>query len=329
MKVLITGITGFIGGKVCERLIENEYEVITALIRPGTRKERYQKFEDRDIKCEFKELTDRYSVEQIFNKYKFDIVYHIAAIRGGRDFSKKEYFDVNVNVTKTIARECIKNNTKLIFCSSVGVFGAIPKELPPTENTPRQDDNYYHYTKIEAEKELQKLVNQGLEVIIIRPAITYGIGDFGFPFNLIKLVDTGLMVLPRKDIKINMVNLKTLTRAFIQAGKTKLESGSAYNIADKTPVSLKKLVNHINLRLKDKNYLSWKTIPTFIFDFFDFIFSHLLKNELWKARIELISKSWYYDVTPAERDLNFKAENTIPGINYVIDWYKEFKKEKQ
>lgn len=329
MKILITGVTGFIGGKVCEKLIENTSKTIIALIRPGTKKERYQEYEKKGIKCEFIELTDQNSIERIFNKHKIDIVYHIAAIRGGRDFTRKQYYETNVKATKYIAEECIKNKSKMIFCSSVGVFGAIPKELPPDENTSRQDDNFYHYTKIEAEKALQSLVKQNLELIILRPSITYGIGDFGFPFNLIKLVDKGIMLLSSKDIKINMVNLNTLTKAFIQAGKTKLKSGNAYNIADKNPISLKKLVNHINYRLKGKKYPSWKLIPKFIFDFFDFIFSNILKNELWKARIELISKSWYYDVTPAEQDLKFKAGDTISDFNYVIDWYKDFKKKEQ
>ncbi|MBS3741198.1 MAG: NAD(P)-dependent oxidoreductase [Candidatus Cloacimonetes bacterium] len=329
MKILVTGITGFIGGKVCDKLIENNHKTIVSLIRPGTKKSRYREYDKNGVKCEFIELIDKNSIKRIFNKYKFDIVYHIAAIRGGRNLPKKQYFDVNVNSTKYIAEECIKNNSKMIFCSSVGVFGAIPKELPPDENTPRQDDNYYHYTKIEAENILQRLVKQNLELIIIRPSITYGIGDFGFPFNLIKLVDKGMMFLSSNDIKINMVNLNTLTKAFIQAGKTKLNSGNAYNIADKNPISLKKLVNHINYKLKGKKYPFWKVIPKFIFNFFDFIFSNILKNELWKARIELISKSWYYDVTPAEQDLRFKAGNTIPDFNYVIDWYKDFKKEEQ
>jgi nucleoside-diphosphate-sugar epimerase len=324
LNILITGITGFIGGHLCRKLLDKkQHNQIIGLIRKNTDITRYQEFKDKKVICKLGELTDSEFINSVFNEYKFDIVYHIAAIRGGRNFSKKEYYETNVNATKYIAKQCLKHNCKLIFCSSVGVFGAIPEELPPNEQTKRKDDNYYHFTKIEAEKELQKLVKEGLKLIIIRPSITYGIGDYGFPYTLIKLVDKGLMILPTKEIKINIVDVNTLISAFINAGKANLPSGNTYNIADKNPVPLKKLVDFISYQLKNKKYSSLKKMPTPLLQLLDFTFSNLIKNELWKARVELISKNWYYDVTPAEKDLDITFHNTIPDFQYVIDWYKK------
>lgn len=321
MNILITGITGFIGGYTCNKILEENDNLIVALIRPNTDTRRYTEFKNKGVICIFVDFTNPDFIKTVFKDHTFDIVYHIAAIRGGRNFSKKEYYETNVNATKYIAKQCLKYNCKLIFCSSVGVFGAIPDELPPNEQTKKKDDNYYHFTKIEAEKELQKLVKKGLNLVIIRPSITYGIGDYGFPYNLIKLVDKGLIILPMKDIKINMVDIETLASAFLNAGKVKFPSGNAYNIADRNPVSLEELVSFINYKLKDKKYPSWKKMPILFFRIFNFIFTNIIKNELWKARIELISKNWFYDVTKAEKDLCITSHNTIPNFQYVIDWY--------
>lgn len=323
MNILITGITGFIGGHICRKLLEEKNDRIVAIIREKTKVERYEKFESKGVICKFGELNSQNFIEKIFSEIRFDIVFHIAALRGGRNFSKKDYYDTNVNATKYIAEQCLKHNCKMIFCSSVGVFGAIPNELPPNENTNRKPDNYYHFTKIEAENELQKLVKNGLNLIIIRPSITYGKGDYGFPYKLINLVDKGLMILPSQDIKINMIDVETLTSAFINAANENLKSGNAYNISDKIPVSLEKLTNFINIELKSENYPKWKKIPTFLFRVLEFIFSKIIKNELWLARIQLISRSWYYDVSQAEKDLKITSHNTIPNFKYVLEWYKK------
>ncbi|MBC8382344.1 MAG: NAD(P)-dependent oxidoreductase [Candidatus Cloacimonetes bacterium] len=325
MYILITGITGFIGGELCRKLLEENQHTITALIREGTSSERYQFFQDNRVKCIQGDITNADFIHSVFKKHKIDLVYHIAAIRGGRDFPMADYYETNVNATLHIAHECIRHECKMIFCSSVGIFGAIPRELPPNEDTVRQNDNYYHYTKIEAEKKLQELVPEGLNLTIIRPSITYGIGDYGFPYTLIKLVDKGIMMLPTKDIMINIVDVSTLIQAFIQAGKANIKSGSAYNIADKIPISIKELVNFIQNELHGSEYPKWKKLPTFLYNFALFIFSKILKNELWTARIELISKNWYYDVTPAVKDLNIIPHNTVPVFEYVINWYKQTK----
>jgi len=325
LNILITGITGFIGGGLCRKLIEEKQHTLTALIREDTAPERYEFFQEKHVRCIPGDITDSDFVHGVFKTHKIDVVYHIAAIRGGRSFPKEEYYNTNVNSALYIAHGCIQYDCKMIFCSSVGVFGAIPRELPPNEGTARQNDNYYHYTKIKAEKKLLELIGAGLNLIIIRPSITYGIGDYGFPYTLIKLVDKGMMMLPAKDIMINMVDISTLIQAFIQAGITDTKSGNAYNIADKTPISIKELVNFIQKKLHDSVYPKWKKLPTFLSNFALFVFSKNLKNELWTARIELISKNWYYDSSPAIKDLNITPHDTLPNFLYVIDWYKEMK----
>lgn len=321
MSILITGITGFIGGHLCQRLIDEENHTIVALVRPQTRKERYKRFADA-VQIFETELTNEVAIDRIFAQHQLDCVFHIAAMRGGGGVSKKEFDRSNIEASVVLANLALKYNAKFIFCSSVGVFGTIPAQLPPNENTPRNGDNYYHYTKIETERRLHVLQEQGLQLVIIRPIITYGTEDTGFPLLLIKLTDKGLLLLPSRDIQIHLLDVRTLVEAFLQAAKTSAALGKTYNITDKTPVALKALVNHIAMQLHGRPYPAWKSFPTPLYRLAEFIFARVLKSETWMTRVKLMSRDWYYDGTLAEQELQIQPKETIPNIDTVITWYK-------
>lgn len=322
MNILITGITGFIGGHLCQKLIEEREHKIVAIVRPHTRGERYERFAST-VQISETALTNEVAIKQLFNRHQFDWVFHLAAVRGGGAASKQEYEHSNIEAPVILANAALHARAKFIFCSSVGVFGTIPSQLPPNEETPRIGDNYYHYTKIAAEKRLCALQGQGLQLTIIRPIITYGIGDQGFPFLLIKLTEQGFLLLPGRDIQIHLVDVHTLVDAFLRAAQNPIAVGKTYTITDKTPVSLKTLVNHISMQLSGKPYPTWKIFPTPLYRVAESIFEDILKSDAWMTRVKLMSRDWYYDGTLAEKELQIQPKTTIPNIDYVIQWYKE------
>ncbi|HHE37826.1 MAG TPA: NAD(P)-dependent oxidoreductase [Candidatus Cloacimonetes bacterium] len=322
-SILITGISGFIGKNVARRLIQKNRK-ITALIRPSTDLDRIEEFEKK-INFAAIDLADIPKLRDFLKQNSFDCIVHIGAIRGGRKFPKQTYFEVNVNATEQLLINALKNNCRFIFCSSVGVFGAIPNELPANNQTERRNDNYYHYTKIQAEALLQKYVLQGLNAVIIRPAITYGIGDFGFPFTLTKLIDKSLMFIPDKNVMIHLTSVELLSQAFAKLIESNIIPGTAYNIADKKPVKLRELVNFISNELKGKEFPPKKIINKKFFQYGETI-SRILKNETWISRFELISKSWFYDTNNSYNELSLKQIETIPNFKVVTNWYKSLTK---
>ena len=320
MKVLITGATGFIGGKLAERLMPQADELVL-LVRPGTAASRYARFAEAGARIEPVALHEPEALRRVFSAHRFDVVYHLAALRGGRPFPRADYFASNVIATELLAREAAGQKARFVFCSSVGIWGAIPRELPAGESTPRQGDSYYHYTKIEAEARLRVLARDGLEVVIVRPVITYGTGDYGFPYSLIKLIDQGLFVRCSRDVQIHLGDVQVLADAFVRAARADVPPGSAYTVADREPVCLRDLVDLISRRLKGRAYPRWKCLPGPVFDLASVAAGKLAKNEVWKARFELISKSWYYNVAPAQRDLKLDLADTLERFGYVVDAY--------
>lgn len=319
-KALLTGTTGFIGRHLARKLRQNGFQV-TGIIRPTSKRPQINGFPNRGTITFLEvDLSDRTTIRRQLEKNTWDFIFHIGAVRGGRDVSRKEYFRVNVEATEEIGEFARDTETKLIFCSSVGVYGAIPQILPAQVNAPFQDDNYYHFTKIEGERRLQEIVAQGLDCVILRPAISYGEGDYGFPYSLVKLTDKGVFFLPPTPVKIHLADVDMLCEAFVAAAEKSLTPGSVYNVADLEPVELKSLVDFICLQLKQKKYPDWKRLPTLAFRAGEKM-AALLNNELWKARFELISRSWHYDVSSVGKDLGVVQGPTIPTFEKVITWY--------
>lgn len=319
-KILITGITGFIGRHVARLLLQKKGLEIVALIRPKTDKARIAEF-DGQVQLHEIDLTDISGLRGFLKKNSFQQIIHIGALRGGRRYPHKAYFDANVNATEQIALSAKANDSELVFCSSVGIFGAIPLELPANNFTKKQEDNYYHFTKIRAEAIIQKQVLYGLKAVIIRPAITYGKGDYGFPFTLTRLVHKKLMFLPDRDVMIHLTNVEQLANVFAKLNDHHFKPGAAFNVADAQPVKLHDLVNFISNELVGKPYPKSRTIDYRIFEKAEKM-ARFFKNELWTSRFELISKSWFFDVQPTRQEFGLKAANTIPGFAVVTDWYK-------
>ncbi|MEA3476231.1 MAG: NAD-dependent epimerase/dehydratase family protein [Candidatus Cloacimonadota bacterium] len=58
MKILLAGITGFIGGHLCRRLLENQHNKILSLIRPNTDIARYKEIKNKKVICKLGGLID-------------------------------------------------------------------------------------------------------------------------------------------------------------------------------------------------------------------------------------------------------------------------------
>ncbi len=318
MKILITGATGFIGRHVAKKIVTGKNQV-TALIRPGTDDKRLSHLREASlIECN---LTDLDKMKQILNENSFDAVIHIGALRGGRKYNHKVFYKANVLATEILAENALRNNSKFIFCSSVGVFGAIPLELPANNHTERQDDTFYHKTKAGAEKIIQNLTMKGLKSVIIRPSITYGPGDYGFPYTLTKLVDKKLLVLPKQEFKIHLTDVDLLSDAFVNSLEIELKPGSEFIIADYDPISIHELTEFISQKLTQKSYPGNRFISLNLFRLGETI-SNTIHSDLWQSRFQLLSNSWYYEVKESIATLKLPIIKTIPSFNKVIYWYQ-------
>ncbi len=319
-KVLITGATGFIGRQVAQRLAPRKLDM-TGIVRPETSKKRLESLEGI-LKIVKIDLSDIPALTKFLDDNEFDCILHIGAIRGGRKFPKKKYYAANVLATEQLMLAAWRTKARFVFCSSVGVFGAIPNELPANDQTERQRDGYYHETKIEAEAIVQKMVLEGLDGYIIRPSITYGSGDYGFPYTLTKLVDKRMLFLPNRTVRIHLTDVNILADVFAKTIDAQLTPGSAFIVADRQPVSLLELADEIHEKLHGKPYPRNRIVSGLWFQFGERI-AKFMKSDLWLARFRLISKSWFYDVENTYEEFNIRHQRTLVGFKSVLDFYRK------
>jgi len=308
--VLITGATGFIGSHVADKILsEGTYNLI-AIVRRNIGYKNGEELKQRGVVLVEGNFYDKNLVEKIFKEFPVQYVIHIAALRGGGAGTKEEYHEVNVYGTKVLLEASFEHQTKkFIFCSSVGVFGTIPRELPANVNTEPYGDNAYHRSKILAEKKVQEFINRGLNAYIVRPTITYGFGDNGFPSILIRLARKRMLLQPFNDIKIHLLDVNNLAGLFLKIIQTNNLTPRVFIAADKRPISLQELVNLIHYHYHKTNYPSFLKLPDSIFTILS-IFLHITKSDIWLARVLLISKSWHYDISETVNSLQYTPATT-------------------
>ena len=214
--VLITGATGFIGSHLTEKLLlKPQYHIVT-IVRKKRNYKNVIDLENKGVTIVEGDFYDKNLVEKTFRDFPIQHVIHIAALRGGGIGQSEDYYKVNVFGTEVLLEASLKNQIKkFIFCSSVGVFGTIPSELPGNLNTGFNGDNEYHKSKILAEAKVQEFISKGLDSYIVRPTITYGKGDDGFPSILIQMVRNKNLLLSNKDNKIHLLDVNKLADIFI------------------------------------------------------------------------------------------------------------------
>ncbi len=308
--VLITGATGFIGAHVIEKFLsEDEYSIV-AIVRSRNNYKNVDYLKQKGVVLIEREFFDNQLVDKTFEQFQFKYVVHIAALRGGGAGSNDDFFNVNVRGTEILLEASFDHGIKtFIFFSSVGVFGTIPKIVPADLETGLKGDNAYHQSKIIAEQKVQNYIKKGLNAYIVRPTITYGPEDNGFPATLIKLIKKRIFLLPMKDIKIHLLDVAGLATLVTRIVKSGIRKKRVFIAADKAPISLKVLADLIHNHYFGTHYPRCLKLPGPIFKIFLTVFQ-LMRNEKWATRILLISKSWYYDIRETVDTFQYLPSNT-------------------
>ena len=179
MRSLVTGGAGFIGSHVARHCLESNQEVVVLDDLSGG-------FRDQvPAGAEFAEgsVTDAPLVAQLFERYRFDYVYHLAAYaaEGLSHFIRRFNYTNNLIGSVNLINAAVKHGAKrFVFTSSIAVYGA--GQLPMSETMTPQPEDPYGIGKYAVELDLRAAHEMfGLNYIVFRPHNVYGenqnIGD--------------------------------------------------------------------------------------------------------------------------------------------------------
>lgn len=243
MKILITGVNGFIGQHLAIELLRRGHIVIGL---------------GRNKKSVIKKLNNYYSGsvldKQLVEKAMRDVevVIHLATLTAHEEIVDKKFEALETNFlgTKTVldAFDKSKITKKFLYSSTGKVYGKII-HLPISEEHPTNPLNILGKSKLITEKLIDFYNDNKKELIIFRIFNIYGPGqrkNFLFP-TILKQLHKKEIVLGDLESKRDYVYIDDLLNAFILAIEEKGKNGiSIYNICTGHSTSAKEIVKMIN-----------------------------------------------------------------------------------
>ena len=297
MRVLITGIGGFIGSKLAEYLSSMNYEII------GLDKILNDKIKYKTIEYIVVDLTS--CDESVIKNYKIDYIVHCAgeaSVDNHNTNRNKEFL-----ATKKLLQISKNSNIKkIIFLSSNKVDG---------------EDNYSQ-SKLKIESLIKaELSSFDISYTLIRSSIVYGQGMRSNIYKWLSMIKLGrIPALPRSESRILMISVKDLCRCIEKCISNPATDNKTYVVSDGIPYN----INEIELTARQAFS---KTVKHLVCPRLLLFSASKLGDLLIKAGIGLPMNSRIYNMlfnntahlsNEFEKDTGFKASTNflseIPSI---------------
>lgn len=180
VKVLVTGILGFIGSNLAERLVDEGYEAYGVVRRVANRSFEGIKRILKDVTLVTGDIIDYVSIRNALKTVNPDIIVHLAALTPVRDSFERpfEYQQANFAGTMNVAHAMLElpdpQTRRLIAASTAEVYGLQGKE-PLKESLALKPTSPYAVSKAAADLYLQMMFyTYDLNCIVMRPTNSYG-----------------------------------------------------------------------------------------------------------------------------------------------------------
>jgi CDP-glucose 4,6-dehydratase len=188
VKILITGVNGFVGGNLTKKLVENGANVF-GLVRSRTQNT-FLYYEDiyKNITLIEGELSDFKLFNRIIVEEKINVIFHLAAqVEVGVGLTNPYVtFESNVRGTYTLLESARQNPDSvkaIIVASSDKAYGAYPKEEMPYKEDYHLKPEYPYDTSKACADMIAKSYSSiplNLPIVITRFSNIYGPGQLNF-----------------------------------------------------------------------------------------------------------------------------------------------------
>jgi len=300
MKILVTGATGFVGGRLLKAFDESEKNQIRIISRKT-----HPIYET--VLCDFHSSTIPTNALS-----GIDIIFHLAGhAHDLQNSSKYEhlYRAVNINATVNLAKSAVKHDVKkFVFLSSVKAGGKATPGKCMTEKSQSEHDGIYGSTKFEAELKLLEIgLKSKMQVSIIRSSLVYGPGVKGNLRIMLSGVEKGWFPpLPKIENRRSMIHVDDLVRVILMIAKNDNVNGEIFIATDGNKYSSREIYEQMC-------YMLGKSIPKWSFPKIFFNFASFLHPKLNKKMEKLLSDDYYS--SKKLQSLGFKAMYTLKDWN--------------
>ena len=318
-KILVTGSSGFIGGKLAECLI-NKGRSVRLLLREGSDARWLLEKGAEEFRGD---LTEPATLKDVLEDV--EEVYHAAARLGRWKDTAEDLRKVNVDGVRNLMElPRAKGLRHFILISSAIVTGPV---LGADEDYPCKPHTLYEATKYEGENLAVHLSKEkGIPLTVIRPTWTYGVGD---PHKLAlyrAIKKRKFVLLGGGENFTHPLFIDDLLEAIDRAAREE-PSSRVYNIGGPRHVTTAELTRAIAsamgvkpIRLSIPIWFARAAAP--VAEWISALINFQLP--LTRSRVVLLSRSFTYSTDRARSELGYEPKVDLEeGLEKAVGWYRE------
>jgi nucleoside-diphosphate-sugar epimerase len=238
---LVTGATGFIGGRLSERLLQDGHAV-RCLVRASSDTSRLPRL---DVELTVGDLTDTPGLARAVQGCRY--VLHCGALVS--DWAtRQEIMRTNVAGTRRLLEVSAQASVqRFVHFSSTDVYSHPGGASVDETYTTRRFGNWYAHSKRQAEVEVRRAELTGaLDAVVLRPATVYGPGSVDVVGEIARAIQAGHMLLIDGGRAIaGLCYVDNLIDAALLALGSEAAPGHAFNISDGVGVTWRQFVDDL------------------------------------------------------------------------------------
>lgn len=326
MKILITGASGFLGGRLTKHLTQSsDYEVI------ATSRSNHRAQELNAVGATYHAGNPMSSDFILPLIKKADIVVHCAALSSPWG-KKSDFHSANFTLTKQLIDWSKDNNVKrFINIATPSIYFNFKDRYNVKESDPlpKKLVNAYAETKLAAEQYALAQNSEEFKVISLRPRAIIGAEDTVLFPRLMRAYEEGKLRIIGDGKNIadftSVGNLVVAIEKAIHAADR--ACGRTYNITDGQPLSMWKTVNNLLTRLGKETLTKHIPYP---------IVATVARFSEWKSRmtdgkepalvhygVASLAKSVTLDISAAREELGYvPVMTTEETLEEFVRWYE-------
>ncbi len=322
MRILVTGATGFIGGRAAEYFTRAGHTVVATGRKPAR--------EVQGVTWEIGTLEDADFCARITRGV--DVVLHCAG-KAGTWGEYAEFHRANVLVTENVLRAAeINGVTRFILLSSPSIYFDFKDQYNLSEEyLPPRPSNHYARTKLESEESVLRAHRPDFLTVALRPRFVIGAGDANVLPRMIALQEAGkLFDIGSGRNVVSVTSITNLLHAISLCLAAPAEAmGEVYNIADPKPLRFGQLVDEVLVAVglpTERRRLSRELLMGIarVNEFFCRVLGVKSEPKLLPLPIGVLSQSMTLNIEKARTRLGYAPQDsTSAAILEFARWWNE------
>lgn len=314
MKVLITGVTGFIGGEIARELVKDNDNDVACIVRVSSNTNMFEPIKDiiNKLDVRYGNFSDYHSIKKIIKDVAPQYIIHVGAQTSVRHSFELplEFNEVNYLGTINLIHAALEvpSFKKFIFASTMETYGWQPVKKPFKEELVLNPASPYAASKVACEAYIRMAQKAyGLPYLISRACNTYGRrNNTGFVTEYIAttMLKNQTVYLGTPNAVRDMMYVEDHVDAYIKMLKSK-NVNETFNFGTGSRTPMKEIAEKLKKLIGFKGQIVHSFPP----------------NYPWRPVVEDFLS---LDASKAKKKLGWKPKYSLDeGLKRVVEYWKK------